>query len=78
MHVRSLSRPRAMPFAMKGTSRGNVSVSEQRRPLLLPQEVKELGRDRELLLYEGSRPILALEEPLLRGSVLQAAAPAAA
>ena len=59
VHVKSLSRPRAMPFATKATSRGNISVSEQRRPLLLPQEVKELGRDRELLLYEGSRPILA-------------------
>jgi type IV secretion system protein VirD4 len=48
-----------MLFAMKGTSRGKVSVSEQKRPLLLPQEVKEISRDRELLLCEGSRPILA-------------------
>jgi type IV secretion system protein VirD4 len=27
--------------------------------LLLPQEIKELGRDREILMYEGLRPILA-------------------
>ena len=37
----------------------NPNTSEQRRPLLLPQEVKELGRDRELIFYEGLRPILA-------------------
>jgi type IV secretion system protein VirD4 len=50
-------------------------VSEQRRPLLLPQEVKELGRDRELLLYEGTRPILAwknryFEDPFFRRRLL--------
>jgi len=44
---------------MKGHKPGSVSESEQKRALLLPQEVKELGRDRELLLYEGLRPILA-------------------
>ena len=48
-----------------------MSVSEQKRPLLLPQEVKELGRDRELLLYEGLRPILAwknryFEDPVFK------------
>lgn len=73
--VRSLSRPRAVLFPTKGTNRGSVSVSEQRRPLLLPQEVKELGRDRELLLYEGSRPILAwknryFEDPFFRRRLL--------
>ncbi len=75
VRVKSLSQPRAALFAMKGKSRGNVSVSEQRRPLLLPQEVKELGRDRELLLYEGSRPILAwknryFEDPFFRRRLL--------
>jgi type IV secretion system protein VirD4 len=75
VRVRSLSRPRGSMFATKGTSRGSVSVSEQRRPLLLPQEVKELGRDRELLLYEGTRPILAwknryFEDPFFRRRLL--------
>ena len=75
VRVRSLSQPRGSMFATKGTSRGSVSVSEQRRPLLLPQEVKELGRDRELLLYEGTRPILALknryfEDPFFRRRLL--------
>lgn len=36
-----------------------VSISEQPRRLLLPQEVKELGPTRMLLFYEGLRPVLA-------------------
>ena len=36
-----------------------VSISEQARRLLLPQEVKELGPDRMILFYEGLRPVLA-------------------
>jgi len=59
VRVKSHSQPRANFFTTKGNRQGSVSVSEQRRPLLLPQEVKELGRDREILLYEGLRPILA-------------------
>jgi len=60
---------------MKGHKPGSVSVSEQKRPLLLPQEVKELGRDRELLLYEGLRPILAwknryFEDPVFKKRLL--------
>lgn len=75
VRVKSLSQPRVALFATRGASRGNVSVSEQRRPLLLPQEVKELGRDRELLLYEGTRPILArknryFEDPFFRRRLL--------
>ncbi len=71
VRVKSLSRPRASLFTMKGHKPGSVSVSEQKRPLLLPQEVKELGRDRELLLYEGLRPILAwknryFEDPVFK------------
>jgi type IV secretion system protein VirD4 len=49
---KSVSRP------TWGTGRGpSVSISDQRRALLLPQEVKELGTDRALLFYEGLRPI---------------------
>ncbi|MDM0108022.1 type IV secretory system conjugative DNA transfer family protein [Variovorax sp. J22R24] len=36
-----------------------VSISEQPRRLLLPQEVKELGPARMILFYEGLRPVLA-------------------
>jgi type IV secretion system protein VirD4 len=59
VRVKNLSQPRLTLLASKGQRSGNVSSSEQKRPLLLPQEVKELGRDRELLLYEGLRPVLA-------------------
>jgi type IV secretion system protein VirD4 len=57
--VRSHSRPAMDLSDAKGRRPRSVSISEQRRPLLLPQEVKELGRDRELIFYEGIRPILA-------------------
>ncbi|MDM0030400.1 type IV secretory system conjugative DNA transfer family protein, partial [Variovorax saccharolyticus] len=36
-----------------------VSISEQPRRLLLPQEVKELGPTRMILFHEGLRPVLA-------------------
>jgi type IV secretion system protein VirD4 len=36
-----------------------VSISEQPRRLLLPQEIKELGPGRMILFYEGLRPVLA-------------------
>lgn len=58
VRARAISRPR---FARWGRGRGGqggqVTVSEQRRPLLLPQEVKELGNDAALIFYEGLRPI---------------------
>lgn len=58
--ARSLTRPRFARFGGNAFERGgNITVSEQRRPLLLPQEVKELGTDTELILYEGLRPIRA-------------------
>ena len=71
VRVKSFSRPRTDFFSTKGQRHGSVSVTEQKRPLLLPQEIKELGRDRELLLYEGLRPVLAkknryYEDPLFR------------
>ncbi|KVF64818.1 MULTISPECIES: type IV secretory system conjugative DNA transfer family protein [Burkholderia cepacia complex] len=53
---RSVSRPNAL-FGGRGGS--SESVSEQRRPLLLPQELKELERDKEIILLENTKPILA-------------------
>ncbi|WP_175891187.1 type IV secretory system conjugative DNA transfer family protein [Burkholderia cepacia] len=52
---RSVSRSNVL-FGRGGSSE---SVSEQRRPLLLPQELKELGRDKEIILLENTKPILA-------------------
>lgn len=37
----------------------SVSISEQPRRLLLPQEVKELGSSRMIVFLEGLRPVLA-------------------
>lgn len=34
------------------------NVSDQRRALLLPQEIKELGTDREVITLENTKPIL--------------------
>jgi type IV secretion system protein VirD4 len=64
------SRP-LLNLADPKNQRRSVSVSEQKRPLLLPQEVKELGKNREILFYEGVRPILARKnryyrDPLFR------------
>jgi type IV secretion system protein VirD4 len=71
VRVKSFSRPRGDFLSTKGHRHGNVSVNEQKRPLLLPQEVKELGRDQEILIYEGLRPVLAkknryYEDPLFK------------
>jgi type IV secretion system protein VirD4 len=71
VRVKSFSRPRTTLFSSKVQRHGSVNISEQKRALMLPQEVKELGRDRELLLYEGLRPVLAkknryYEDPLFQ------------
>ena len=68
--VQTYSRP-LLSVADSKNQRRSVSVSEQKRPLLLPQEVKELGKNREILFYEGVRPILAQKnryyrDPLFR------------
>ena len=49
----------------------SVSVSDQKRPLLLPQEVKELGKNRQILFYEGVRPILARKNRYYRDRVFR-------
>ena len=59
VRVRSRSRPQFSAFTRKPDRGANVTVNEQRRALLLPQEVKELGRDKEIIFCEGVRPILA-------------------
>jgi type IV secretion system protein VirD4 len=42
-----------------GARGGSITTSDQRRALLLPQEVKELGNDAALIFCEGLRPIRA-------------------
>ena len=51
--------------------RGTINVGEHARPLLLPQEVKELGKNKEILFYEGVRPILARKNRYYRDSLFK-------
>ena len=44
--------------AFGGGKGSTVSISDQRRALLLPQEVKEIGTGRAIIFYEGLRPIV--------------------
>ncbi|WP_242538856.1 type IV secretory system conjugative DNA transfer family protein [Trinickia acidisoli] len=53
----SISRPAGFSF-QKQASR-NDTTSDQRRALMLPQELKELGQDREIIMLENTKPILA-------------------
>ena len=53
---RTTSRSNGMFGARGGASE---SFSDQRRALMLPQEIKELARDKEIILLENTKPILA-------------------
>ena len=55
--VNSVSRPIPGLFEARKHKSRSVSTSEQRRPLLLPQEVQTLGSDDAIIFYEGLRPI---------------------
>jgi type IV secretion system protein VirD4 len=55
--VRTVSKPLHDFSSGKGARGRSVNVSEQRRALLLPQEVKELGADEAIVFLEGLRPI---------------------
>ncbi|WP_334188530.1 type IV secretory system conjugative DNA transfer family protein [Noviherbaspirillum sp.] len=52
---RSQSKDQAL-FSRRSPSE---NVSDQRRALLLPQEITGLGQDRQLIVLENTRPILA-------------------
>jgi type IV secretion system protein VirD4 len=52
------SRSRTVPSAMGGGKRSpSTNLSDQRRALMLPQEIKEMAADRELLFVEHVLPI---------------------
>jgi type IV secretion system protein VirD4 len=55
--VKTVSKPVGGSLARRGGRSGSQNVSEQRRALLLPQEVKELGSEEAIVFYEGLRPI---------------------
>ncbi|OGB20147.1 MAG: conjugal transfer protein TraG [Burkholderiales bacterium RIFCSPLOWO2_12_67_14] len=55
---RATSRGRSRSFSGHGHSTVSRNESEQRRALLLPQEFKELGRERLVVIFENCKPIL--------------------
>lgn len=53
---------------------GSVSVSDQKRELMLPQELKELDISKEIISYKANKPILAekiiyYEDPMFEGRI---------
>ena len=57
--VKVTSHSKPAFFAADARRHHNVNVSEQRRALMLAQEVRDMGVDKELIFMEGIRPILA-------------------
>jgi len=55
--VRTVSKPLGATFDRRGQRGRSQTVSDQRRALLLPQEVKELGTEHAIVFCEGLRPI---------------------
>lgn len=55
--VKGKSKSKSTGFNAKGSS-GSESVSDQRRALMLPQEIRELGPDREIVSLENTKSIL--------------------
>ena len=50
-----------------GSSQISISYSEERRALMLPQEIKELPNDDELIFKEGCKPIRAKKNWFFKG-----------
>jgi type IV secretion system protein VirD4 len=57
VRAKSISTPLFGFLGGKGQRSRSQNVSEQRRALLLPQEVKALGAEEAIIFYEGLRPI---------------------
>jgi len=55
---RATSRGRSRSFSARGQTTVSRNESEQRRALLLPQEFKELGSERLVIVMENCKPIL--------------------
>lgn len=52
-----ISGPRGALFGNANPT-ASSNVSDQRRALLMPQELRELGQDKEIIILENSKPIL--------------------
>lgn len=53
------SETRKRPQPILGWREGSTTIREERRPLLLPADVRALPRDEELIFISGSKPIRA-------------------
>jgi type IV secretion system protein VirD4 len=54
-----------------GSSQISISYSEERHALFLPQEIKELPSDDELIFYEGCKPIRAKKNWFFKDKTLK-------
>jgi type IV secretion system protein VirD4 len=68
---RATSRGRSRSFSGHGHSTVSRNESEQRRALLLPQEFKELGRERLVVIFENCKPILGEKIRYFRDKAFQ-------
>jgi type IV secretion system protein VirD4 len=72
------SRSRNVPGVMSGGKRSpSTNVSDQRRALMLPQEIKEMPADRQLLFVEHVLPVKChkiryFDDPIFRKRLLPA------
>jgi type IV secretion system protein VirD4 len=55
---RGTSRSSGSFNSSMNSSGSSNNISEQRRALLMPQEVKEIGQDKEIIALENTKPIL--------------------
>ena len=69
---RATSRGRSRSFSGHGHSTVSRNESEQRRALLLPQEFKELGSERLVVIVENCKPILGEKIRYHRDKVFKA------
>lgn len=65
------------PRNLLGPRRGTITHREERRPLMLPGDVRKLGRDEQLIFVTGSKPIRAKKlvfdrEPIFKKRLLEA------
>ncbi|KVU84292.1 type IV secretion system protein VirD4 [Burkholderia ubonensis] len=70
----SVSRSRGWSSRGGGPSE---SISDQRRALMLPQELRELGQGKEIIMLENTKPILAdkiiyWKDPVFKSRLMQA------
>jgi type IV secretion system protein VirD4 len=76
---RATSHGRSRSFSQHGQTTVSRNESDQRRALLLPQEFKELGSERLVVIMENSKPILGDKiryhrDPVFRARLLKAPA----